>query len=307
MPTSGQRKWYPRKPPTLQIKILNTIATNGPLSKNMAKKITGSHYPDVSDAIDKLVRSGLICIADVRLNDHDKRFFKLSRKGLECFIDSIPNPQDFWAALRWFCRLRKKRMDWDEFNMLYFRFQNTYFGYAPRYGYFFQFKFVHKLFEKWLTDNQTKMVGFIPFQRVLECLGMNRLVTFDELYKHIEDQRPVFEKRYSEEHAYFSHHTTVREVVENTLRDYTLSAKYQRPYHTPKPDIRYEFDERMNEYVDFLRHLIVIYRYDKNGNKRYELSLFGIALLLSLKAEYYWNPEMLFYNEFESEEYCRRI
>ena len=72
MPTSGQRKWYPRKPPTLQIKILNTIATNGPLSKNMAKKITGSHYPDVSDAIDKLVRSGLICIADVRLNDHDK-------------------------------------------------------------------------------------------------------------------------------------------------------------------------------------------------------------------------------------------
>src|SRR5215471_2129629 len=110
MPTLSASKWYHRKPPTLQIKILKAIATKGLLSKKMAKDLTGSHYPDVSDAIKKLLKNQLIVISELRGNERDKRFFQLSEEGLKSFIDTSPTPDEFWKALIWYCRLpyRKK-------------------------------------------------------------------------------------------------------------------------------------------------------------------------------------------------------
>ena len=47
-------RWYYRKKPTLQIRILRSIAVNGELSKKKIQKRLRTNYPDVSDAVDAL-------------------------------------------------------------------------------------------------------------------------------------------------------------------------------------------------------------------------------------------------------------
>src|SRR5262249_33783619 len=123
--------------------------------KKMAKVLTGSHYPDVSDAIEKLLKNKLILISELRDNARDKRFFQLSEEGLKSFIDTSPTPEEFWKALIWYCRLpyRKKKIDWNTFDSLYCRFQNIYLGYTPHHEHFFQFRFIDILLKKWLKDN----------------------------------------------------------------------------------------------------------------------------------------------------------
>jgi hypothetical protein len=62
----------------------------------------------------------------------------------------------------------------------------------------------------------------------------------------------------------------------------------------------------LNQYVDFIQHLVVVPHLEK-GETRYDLSLFGIALLLSLRAYEYLNPEKLFYNNLKFEEFCSKL
>jgi DNA-binding MarR family transcriptional regulator len=58
MPTF--KRWYNRKKPTLQIRILNRVAVNGEMSKKKLKKHLKANYPDVSDAVDALKHKELI-------------------------------------------------------------------------------------------------------------------------------------------------------------------------------------------------------------------------------------------------------
>jgi hypothetical protein len=173
------------------------------------------------------------------------------------FIDENPTPEEFWKAILWFCELSKRKIDWPQFNTHCSRFQNNYLGYTPRNGYFFQFNFFDKLFEKWLIDNdkvydptrdnivKTTTVS----QWVLECLGMNRLSTFDQLWQYIEEQRNIFEKRTLEDarsqtpHIDFasksSDRITSKEKIKRALDYYTLNQGYSKPYHGSRPDLRY--------------------------------------------------------------------
>jgi hypothetical protein len=322
MPISDRPKWYDRKPPTLQIRIFNEIATGKPLSKKMATKITGSHYSDVSDAIKNLLKKKLIVAADIsfRSNNRDKVFYKLSRKGLQYFIDSIPTPQDFWSALYWYCKMKETPMNPNDFNMSYDRFQKGYLGYTPQYGYFFQFEFVDSLFRRWLDDNKmiiyvpyteknTKIPGFVLSERMLECLGMNRLVTLEQLCQCMEEQIPNFEQVYfkGEEKMFTKYRTIRKDEIKDILKRYTLSSNYEKPYHSSRPDISYEYDQKINDYVDLLEHLLIIYRNEDGGETKYELSLYGVALLLSIMAYYDLNHEHLFYNNLGFEEYCEKL
>jgi hypothetical protein len=278
----------------------------------MAKDLTGSHDPDVSDAIERLYKDGLILISEFRANKRDKRFFKLSRKGLESLIDTreeSPSPEEFWKALLWYCRLRKKEIDWNSFDSLYRRFQNIYLGYTPHREHFFQFRFIDILFKKWLKDNDKIYdpvrdnipKGVVISQRILECLGMNRLVTLGQLCQYIEEQRPVFEG--DEKIGYFPFSAFFglsidgsEEGIKSALEKFTLPGDYHGPYYPHRPELRYDFDWLLSQYADFIQHLVVVPRLEK-GDTRYELSLFGIVLLVSVRTYYqFLDPEMLFYN-----------
>src|SRR5215831_16072929 len=316
MPTSSPSKWYHGKTPILQIKILKAIATEGLLSKKMAKDLTGSHYPDVSDAIERLYKDGLILISEFRGNKRDKRFFQLSRKGLESLIDTSPSPEEFWKALLWYCRLRKKEIDWNAFDSLYRRFQKIYLGYTPHRNHFFQFRFIDILFKKWLKDNDkiydptrdNVVRRVLISQRILECLGMNRLVTLGQLCQYIEEQRPVFEGDQKIDHypwVFFGIDSS-EEGIKRALEKFTLPGDYHGPYYSHRPEFRYNFDWLLNQYVDFIQHLVVVPRLEK-GETRYELSLFGIVLLLSVWVNEFLYPDMLFYNNLKFEEFCSKL
>jgi hypothetical protein len=324
MPISAPSKWYPRKAPTLQIKILNLIATEGQVSKTMAKELTGSHYPDVSNAIDELMKKKFI-ESNLTVFLHPKsrhmRFFQLTHNGIQAFIDGKPSPAEFWKTIYLFCKLSERKIDMNTFDALYRRFQNIYLGYTPHGGHFFQFRFIDILFKKWLKDNDkiydptrdNIVKGVIISQRILECLGMNRLVTLGQLCQYIEEQRPVFE------HVVFGHEKiddlpflghsidSSEEGIKSALEKFTLPGDYHGPYYSHRPELRYDFDWLLNQYADFIQHLVVVPRLEK-GETRYELSLFGIVLLLSVRAYYeFVNPEMLFYNNLEFGEFSSKL
>jgi hypothetical protein len=290
--------------------------------KKRATEETGSHYPDVSDAVNALSENKLIkfSYANFRSKRRPEQFYKITLNGFKAFIYCNPSPSEFWEALDKYCKLCKGKIGWNTFDSLYLQFEKGYLGYSTNHGYFFQFEFVDRLFDKSLKDNKMRIYvpfneqycripGFVMFQRVLECLGMNRLLTLEELCRHIEEQRHIFEQEYLKNNKeYLTGERTVnKQEIERVLERYSLSADYVRPYRSTRPDLSYEYDQRIKEYVDFVQHLVVTHRNDKDGYMRYELSLFGIALLLSLKAYYFLNPEMLFYNNITFEEYCKRL
>ena len=142
---------------------------------------------------------------------------------------------------------------------------------------------------------------------------MNRLVTLGQLCQHIEEQRPVFE------HVVFGDEKiddlpilghsidSSEESINSALEEFTLPGDYRGPYYSHRPDLRYELDWILNQYADFIQHLVVVPRLEK-GETRYELSLFGIALLLSVRArQEFVNPDMLFYNNLEFREFCSKL
>jgi hypothetical protein len=161
-------------------------------------------------------------------------------------------------AIYWFCKLSKKKIDRNSFDELYRRFQDSYLGYTPHHGHFFQFRFIDILFKKWLKDNDkiydpardNRVMGVVISQRILECLGMNRLVTLGQLCQYIEEQRPVFER------VVFGHELTKddflpflghsidssEEGIKSALEEFTLPANYLGPDHSHRPDVRYELN-----------------------------------------------------------------
>jgi hypothetical protein len=280
------------------------------------------HYPDVSDAIEGLKKRQFIepkLSSSLHSKPRQRRFFQLTRNGLQAFIDGKPSPVDFWKAMYWFCKLSEGKMDWNTFDALCHRFEEIYLGYTPHHWHFFQFRFIDILFKKWLKDNDkiydpvrdNDVRGVVLSQRILECLGMNRAVTLGQLCQHIEEQTSIFEHDHNitkNVPFWLSGHNidSSQQKVKRSIEEFTLSETYESPDYSTRPDIRYELDQVLNRYVDFIQHLVVISYIDEKGETRYELSLFGIALLLSVRACEYWNPERVFYN-LDFEEFCAKL
>ena len=52
-------KWYERKKPTLQIKVLRSIAFEVESSKRKLQVYLNAHYPDISDAVKSLKKGAV--------------------------------------------------------------------------------------------------------------------------------------------------------------------------------------------------------------------------------------------------------
>ena len=153
MPIS-KKNWYPRKRPTLQIKILRAIGLEGQLSKRMAEVCTRSDYSDVSDAIDKLLRRKRIKISSPGIaGRRDKRYYGLTGKGLEAFVDETTSPEEFWKAIIWYFCLSESYLSINEFEKYYDYFESKYIGHSGIHNYFFQSLFFNRLINKWFEEN----------------------------------------------------------------------------------------------------------------------------------------------------------
>jgi hypothetical protein len=275
MPKSS--RWYTRKKPHLQIKILKSIALVGRLSQKEATLQFHCKPSTISEAIKIMeTKRKLIAQTDApELNNFKNlksgmrliKFYKLSKKGLLAFIDENPSPHGFWVAMMHYCSLNSEAVDKAEFNKYYDLFIQKFVGNFPLRSCFFLSNFFDSLFKKWssiFNNHQNYVTGTHNYHKrhqtrhaykVLECLLQNRRVTVEEItaLTQLTDQQ-----------------------VRKVLNDYGIMGSnycYDNLYESVYEPSRTTVDVTM----DFLNHLVVA----STNEKKYELSLLGILLMLA--------------------------
>jgi DNA-binding MarR family transcriptional regulator len=290
------KKWYPRKKPTLQIEILRSIAIVGESSKRRLQDDLGAHYPDISDAIESLKKENIIeqSHVDFKSKRHEI-YYKLTNRGLEAIIDEFSEPEIFWKAIISYYELSSNPIKKDEFNKYYNAFETKFVGYSQTLDFFFQIEFMDEIINRWLGRNRS---GPTPIsQKVFECIALHRSVTSDQIIKYIQEQdrkdKIEFAKKYpgesidlnallnmglsdypAEFKLKFENDSLKMDVIK-TLEAYTLSSNH----YSGKISEAYEPTELNTQYFEFFNRLL-IREIESKTDKRYELTLFGVILIL---------------------------
>jgi len=268
-----RRRWYQDtgiKKPSLQIKILKHIALEGQLSKKMAKEITGSDYSDVSNAIDSLLERKMIKISSLVMKGRkDIKYHALTEKGLEAFLNENYfsskkySTEEFWKAIILYCIKKSENTSFLEIEKYCSYFEQIYLGHRAVNSYLFQSKFFEKLVRKWIKENGSFNNTISIFQRMLECIAINRNLTIQQLC-----ERTVKEKE--EEHnlktALDKYAFKTNNYINNNLQK---DVNNYSNHESKQPDLEY---------------MLIIAKKEEGGNQDivYELSLFGIMLTIVL-------------------------
>ncbi|PWU80615.1 MAG: hypothetical protein DLM72_11255 [Candidatus Nitrosopolaris wilkensis] len=94
----------------------------------------------------------------------------------------------------WFCILSQKQIDTAIFEKYYGYFERKYLGGSSIRGGFFQIQFFDRLLDKFLRSNHLREENPpVPVAHmVLECLAINRSITFDKLVQKIREANENF-------------------------------------------------------------------------------------------------------------------
>jgi hypothetical protein len=289
--------WYSRKDPYLQRKILKSIALNGRLSQKEAVSQFNCKPSTISEAF-KILAKRRKLIHHTNAPEHDNlnnvkrgstriKFYKLSREGLLAFINENPSPEEFWRTIIWFCSLITKDIDNAEFNRYYDLFIQKFVGSFPLRSCFFLGNFFDKLFESWRSRFED--IRHMPFgidyryketkliYKILECLLLNRRITVEQICALTQ---------------------LTEEDVRKTIDDYSITPSNNNYYYANLYESVYRSGRSIDVTTDFLNHLIIapiedkkaeeeeqgVGEEEKNDNKKYELSLIGVLLMLAIRS-----------------------
>lgn len=320
-------KWYGRKKPTLQIRILKIIAKEGESSKRKLQESVNAHYPDISDAVESLKKERIIeqSRADFAKGRRAEIYYKLTERGLEIIIDEFSDPDIFWQAIISYCELSKRPVSSEEFDKYYKPFEAKHLGYSQGNDFFFQSAFMVKLFDKWFTIPQNEPITI--FQKVLECIALHRSSTLEQIIQHLEIQRAKYEDWIRKHHNESTRNQNVRlsdfmaqpereryeknDVSEMNIKDildmYTFFPDYSLDQFLGVS----EYGEMTSQYYNFISHLLICAVEDKTGKKRYELTLFGVILTLAMVQVNHRRSWKVFFNQFldqlENANYYSRV
>jgi DNA-binding PadR family transcriptional regulator len=207
-------KWYSRKKPTLQIKILKSIVLNGQLSKRKASDMLDAYYSDVSDAIKALLERKLIKKSHIDFKSRRaEKYYTLTVNGLKALLEEDLTPKEFWSTMMRLCSISKIQISKSEFQKYYHLFEYKYLGHSAIQGYFFQSHFFDKILSKWLEDNSTLNPSIVSLsQTVIECIAINRAITLKQLVQKT---------------------SASEEDVKKVLDHYTMKLDYSSAYYDP--------------------------------------------------------------------------
>lgn len=273
------------------------------MSKKKCADELGAKYPDVSDAIEALKREKLVVhsFADFKSSPRPEQYYKLAHRGLETFIELNTSPHDFWNAIVWFCKLSKMKIDSTTFQGTYDRFEQKELGdWSVSRGYFHLY-FFDRILDNWLKNTKLGKYSVgesrpVPLsQKILECLALNRAITVEQIVNEIrkvdgENFRTIFRNKDFESSPWAA--SISYERIKNVLDDYVpTAADYFSNIYLRNEDLD-DSDKIIERYLDFVRHLIIVSKeqpVENGGSVRYELSLFGVLLILSIiRREYSW-------------------
>jgi hypothetical protein len=307
-----RNKWYHGKPPQLQIKILKYIVSFGELSKKKAAVVLYSNYSVISDAMDALVKSNFIKWSrNDTSTPRAEEFYKITEVGLRALLVVNLSEEEFWKVIILLCISSKRPIKESEFEEYYRQFENNYVGYSSIHGYFLQSHFFNNLVDQWLVDNinskdvkSSSLSSLPPLvnrpQIVLECLALNRLLTLQQLVEKSGLQQEQINRvlsKYSMQRTNFS----------SPLDNLTFKSQNDR-----------EIQRKV--YSDFIMHTLIVAN-GTNVNLTYELSLFGVMLVIDLVRYYHrgidtarssklGNPDYipnLFYKDIDMSKYYDKI
>ena len=284
------KNWYTKKRPKLQIDILSCLILRGKLSKGQAETILKKRHGDIIESFDILEKKNLIIKKD-RIVGRGRSQFKygITLKGVEALInDNFTSPLNFWKIMYGFCHhyynMKNDIRQIDRFFDLYYK---KYLHFSNR-NYLDLHDIFNNVFKIWLEDYPEISNEISPEQKILEVLAINPPMTKNELKEKTNlDIDNINKILYSHTKEFFT--STIQseepQVFDNTSR------KKQNKY-----------------YSLFLRHNLIKIKNCEKKDTRYELSLFGIILVIKL-IRYYniKNKENYYFNQFPFVDYFNKI
>jgi hypothetical protein len=259
-------KWYEGRKPRLQIKILEILATGKQLTVSMAEDILKEHHhPEIWNGFNNLQHKGLIeeskptgSKALQTKGQGKPKYYQIAEKGLYVLIPEAETAGKFWRAMIIYFHRRAKIVDIDEFKDLYEEFVNKHLKYLSRSRSPMQLDEFYELTEAWFKHIVNISKRITPDQKFLEVLALNPAITFEQIARYTgkpvrEDQIKAIMPRYTK-------------IYPKIIHDDNSEASYNDKY-----DVDHEFDR-----------FVITRHNNKTGSTTYELSLFGVMLVLSL-------------------------
>lgn len=284
-------KWYSRSKPQLQIDILACLAGFGKLSKSkLQSHMPKRHYNDVSRAIDSLLAHEYISKANWKYGrGRPEKFYSISDKGLRLLLTDDPVPEKFWRIMIGFCHHSERSIDRVYVEDLFGLMLKNFLNYSSERGYVFHPDLFNDVEEFWLANYILRDSEIGLDQKVLEILSLYPQITNDKLLK-LANEKDV---------------ESLRNII----------SMYSPVLHKPMIVSRktYPRDGSSNSETlhapNLLLHNMIIVRQDAKGVVKYELSLFGIMLVLRL-IRYDQAGKLrhgLYYNSISSAAYFEKI
>jgi hypothetical protein len=261
----------------LQVEILGCLVLKGRLSKRMIELILNHHYhADIHLACKKLEKEELIKRdGDNWIEGRGRRqyFYRITEKGLKLLITDEPiHPLKFWKATFGYSHhcSNKQQLPPERIHELFICFANEYFKYK-HYNLPVQFDTFRNMHDRWFKQlernykNDSKKISI--GQKIIEALAVRPRITLKELSTEIHEADLDVSKVLSTYmHDSFSPQTfeELGLIFPNMMDDDLMDRKFYEEYRTR-----------------FLLHnLVRVNRINHQDN--YELTLFGVVLLLNL-------------------------
>lgn len=258
-------KWYDRKKPKLQLDILSCLVLKGPLSKGKVESILKGTHPNILESFNKLEDKDFIKnIGRIPGRGRFQNIYKITKKGLETLIvDEITNSLNFWKILfGYYNHHDNNKIEPDEIDKLFNIFLNKYLQYSNR-NFTFQLEIFDKMSAQWFNkyvDGNKKEIR--PEQRIVETLALNRNLTLEELAIKAKLKQ-----------------IAIRKVLNSHSMEYFESITHlKNEYYVYQNVVGKKYNKK---YWDFLQSNIIKVKKD-NGLLSYELTLFGVILVLKL-------------------------
>ena len=272
----------PRKrKPILQVKILTIIATRGQLSISDAENLLeGQHnHPEIWQAFKGLEIRNLIKNIH-RKNPHLSRpikrgrwkgYYIITETGLNGLINEGISPDKFWRAIIFFCYYHDNETTPDGIQEFYELYKNKYLKFPTSSGYSLQLDAFDELADNWFKNiNKPSPSSRITAdQKFIEILALNPGTTFENI-------------------ARFTGKPIRDDEIKPILPRYSNEVKNSKEIEGYNEDIWHEQLEEFNEATELSREIksqfsiFVTKKPDQNGRPTYELSLFGVLLMLTL-------------------------
>ena len=282
------RKWYSKRRPKLQLDILSCLILRGKLSKGETESILNKGHPDILRSFNILEKRNFIIKKDRKSGRGRIQYrYEITSMGVEALInDEFTDSLNFWKIMYGFCHHYNKKNDTDQIDRFFDLFYKKYLHYSNR-----NFLSLHDIFNNmsrlWLKDHLAISNGISPEQKILEVLSINPPLTASEL----EEKTKL-------------HIDNINKILYRHTVEYFTSKKLSDKVH-----VFANTTQKQNEYYSlFLRHNLIKVNNEQNNITKYELSLFGIILVITL-IRYYniKNNESYYFNQFTFVDYFDKI